>query len=113
MKSLLLAVALVATGAAYAQQPPKLNERLLKAALDDHLKDAESAKFKDVRYASSGSAGMWVMCGYVNSKNSYGGYAGYTRFAGMVARESGKTVYIVLRVDGDGVADEYCAQKGL
>lgn len=113
MKSLVLALVLIAAGSAYAQQPPKLNERLLKASLEDHLKDADSAKFKDLRYKSSAASGMWVMCGYVNSKNSYGAYPGYVRFAGMVARESGKTAYIILRVDGDGVADEYCTSKGL
>lgn len=113
MKFLILAVALAAAGSAYAQQAPKLNERLLKSAMEDHLKDADSAKFKDVRYKSSSTSGMWVMCGYVNSKNSYGAYPGYVRFAGMVAREAGKTTYIILRVDGDGVADEYCTSKGL
>lgn len=113
MKPLIFALALVVSGSVYAQQPPKLNERLLKAAMEDHLKDADSAKFKDVRYKTASASGMWVMCGYVNSKNSYGAYPGYERFAGMVAREAGKTVYIVLRVDGDGVADEYCASKGL
>ena len=44
------------------------------------LKDADSAKFRDVTVA------QWienkpVVCGYVNSKNSFGGYTGDTEFA--------------------------------
>lgn len=33
------------------------------------------------------------MCGYVNAKNSYGGYTGFTAFA---ATNQGKVVYLVL-----------------
>jgi hypothetical protein len=44
------------------------------------LKDADSAKFRDVTVA------QWIeknpaVCGYVNSKNSFGAYTGYTEFA--------------------------------
>lgn len=44
----------------------------------NHLKDPGSAKFKDSFFT------IWkdtpVVCGYVNSKNSMGGYSGFQRF---------------------------------
>ncbi len=42
------------------------------------LKDAKSAEFQNV--SVSRSAGMPVICGEVNAKNSFGGYNGYRRF---------------------------------
>lgn len=45
-------------------------ERIVK----EHLKDPKSATFRGLFY--SGKA----VCGEVNSKNSFGGYAGYQKF---------------------------------
>lgn len=39
------------------------------------LKDPDSAKFKGVKESSPG-----YVCGFVNAKNSYGGYIGYRVF---------------------------------
>jgi len=41
----------------------------------ENLRDPSSAQFKNVRLY-----GSWV-CGEVNSKNGFGGYAGYERFS--------------------------------
>jgi len=46
--------------------------------ISSRLKDPDSAQFKDV-FASK-SSGSPVVCGYVNAKNSFGGYSGYQRF---------------------------------
>jgi len=44
------------------------------------LKDPSSAQFRNVRLVAWRS---WqVVCGEVNAKNSYGGYAGFTKFVG-------------------------------
>jgi hypothetical protein len=43
------------------------------------LKDADSAQFRDVHY-HRGPKNIMVACGWVNSKNSFGGYSGYQRF---------------------------------
>ena len=43
------------------------------------LKDPGSAQFRGVYY-HSGSDGIPVTCGEVNSKNSFGGYGGYQKF---------------------------------
>lgn len=45
-----------------------------REGLATELKDAESAQFRDVeRYAAG-------ICGQVNSKNSFGAYAGFSQF---------------------------------
>lgn len=46
-----------------------------KQGLAPILKDASSAQFIELRKDSSG-----MICGQVNSKNSYGAYAGYSYF---------------------------------
>jgi len=50
-----------------------------KSAVKEILKDPESAKFKNV-YFFRGDDGVPVTCGEVNSRNSFGGYAGFERF---------------------------------
>ena len=49
-----------------------------EARLLSRLKDAESAKFSDVLVVRS--SGKPVVCGYVNSKNGFGGYTGKRAF---------------------------------
>jgi hypothetical protein len=46
--------------------------------IKDQLKDRDSAEFRGV-YVSKAS-GHPVVCGYVNAKNSFGGYSGFQRF---------------------------------
>ncbi|WP_051531718.1 hypothetical protein [Sphingomonas sp. URHD0057] len=46
------------------------------AAVKAELKDADSAKFRDLR-PMDGKGGV---CGWVNAKNSYGGYIGFSVF---------------------------------
>jgi len=58
----------------------------LRGAMNDFLKDGESAKYKDVR-VSVDSEGHKHACGMVNSKNSFGGYPGFIRFVAIEMRE--------------------------
>lgn len=49
------------------------------------LKDPDSAEFKDITVNSNG-----IPCGYVNSRNAFGGFTGFKRFVGtgsMIAIE--------------------------
>lgn len=48
-------------------------------AVRKKLRDPSSAKFSDV-YFHRGKDGVPTTCGKVNSKNAYGGYAGFQRF---------------------------------
>ena len=61
-------------------------------AVRDRLKDPESARFTDVRRFPNGNA-----CGWVNAKNSFGGYVGRKPFAvvgGAVLLEGGSIEYM-------------------
>lgn len=51
----------------------------VKQAIADGMKDPDSAKFRNVRIKPY--HGGQIACGEVNSKNSYGAYVGYQRFA--------------------------------
>lgn len=65
----------VVFGFAAAQSPPKVNERALREAMEIHLKDAPSARFRNIRQkqVEAKTPGIWDICGEVNAKNSYGG----------------------------------------
>lgn len=55
---------------------------MAKEAVLLNLKDADSAKFRNVVELDATS-----VCGYVNSKNGYGGYAGFRQFLWRKGRE--------------------------
>ena len=74
MKSLLLAMLLV-TGVCHAQSPDQAIADA-KAAIARKMKDPESARFAGVVASPKGS----TVCGWVNAKNSFGGYVGYKPF---------------------------------
>lgn len=57
------------------QAPPKDDlEAIARERLQSVLKDADSAKFRDLRRKGEG------ICGSVNALNSFGAYAGYAPF---------------------------------
>lgn len=80
--------------AVMAAQEAKIKKiKELEAVLVKSFKDPDSVKFKDLSLNSSGDG----LCGYVNAKNSYGAYVGFTEF-----------VYDVdgVRVRPDGCTDD-------
>ena len=50
-----------------------------KATVINQLKDPESARFGEF-WAMNGTNGRRTICGYVNAKNSFGGYTGRKMF---------------------------------
>lgn len=50
-----------------------------KATVTSQLKDPESARFGEI-WAMNGTNGKRTICGYINAKNSYGGYTGQKMF---------------------------------
>ena len=50
-----------------------------KESVLDRLKDPESARFRQTYYVKT-EGGEYLICGEVNSKNSYGGYGTYKDF---------------------------------
>lgn len=65
------------------------------------LKDPDSAKFRDVRVLGHGETHT-LACGYVNAKNSYGGYTGDQAFMIVDGR---------LYMDADAVGISYCCDE--
>jgi hypothetical protein len=73
MKSVIVAVLLM-PAIALAQTPSEVAEA--RAAVLMKLKDPESARWGAEYYGSIPPNKSIVICGAVNSKNSYGGYVG-------------------------------------
>jgi hypothetical protein len=72
------AAAAAAAAALVAAAPhPRLDpeEKTVRDAVAAQMKDPDSAEFKGVKKTSPG---YW--CGWVNAKNSFGGYTGYAVF---------------------------------
>lgn len=108
MKKILAITLMTCLSAAYAQEPPTLDESALRAAFKD-LKDPASAQFRDIKYKAD--KGAWTMCGEVNAKNSYGAFTGFQKFQGVASNPGGKTTYWVGPVGS--VAQQFCAEDGL
>lgn len=72
-----------------------------KELIKTKLKDADSAKFQNVELKNNG---IKIVCGEVNSKNSFGAYSGFQRFV-----SSALGSYLEENVtDFDAVWDKYC-----
>jgi len=87
--------------------------------MQHRLKDADSAKFRDVRVLAKtlkdGSVAFDV-CGEVNAKNSYGAYGGYSVFLGMMfEKPADHWVGLTIGIDSDDshAAEKICKDHGL
>ena len=110
---LVLAIASSAAIAAPIAKPPKYNEKALRAGLEEKLKDADSAKIKDITYSPTNNPKIWNICGSVNAKNGYGAYSGFGRFYGLVAEiEKGQPMYSISSVENDS-SNRMCEHFGL
>jgi hypothetical protein len=69
--ALLACMALTAAAAPSRQK----GEQEIVSLVKEQLKDPESARFRDIKKMENGN-----FCGWVNAKNSYGGYTGYQAF---------------------------------
>ena len=75
-----------------------------KKAVESILKDPDSARFSMV--APSKIGGIVVVCGNVNSKNSFGGYTGEQRF---ISGGKSDTTFLERSVSGfDDLWTKYC-----
>lgn len=108
MRLIIVPALAIAVGTAWAQQ---LSARDLnafvtqaKAQITEQLKDPGSALFRGLYVARQAGTGELMLCGEVNAKNSYGGYAGFTDFI-----SGGPMKYMGGQVDA--LMDEYCGSK--
>jgi hypothetical protein len=69
----------------------------LTAEVRSRLKDPDSAMFRDVRAVRKGDSPARV-CGYVNSRNAFGGYVGFVPF---VALQTGPNNFEVPAIGDD------------
>jgi len=75
------------------------------------LKDPESARFGVMR-AGKDSKGVTQVCGTVNARNGFGGYAGFSAFIGVLAK-SGYFGVGGLDPPNLSVVNEMCRRQGL
>lgn len=121
LKSIVRAMRLVALFAALAcfagpamaedrvKLPPRQITEADKAAIREtikrQLKDPESARFRWVAYTGLDE----LYCGFVNAKNSYGGYVGFKPFAVMLATNNmGKQVALPFDMDTEERTAQFC-----
>lgn len=108
--------------AAYRGVPPKhgksltLTPEMSKAIQDSvrsKLKDPESARFGKI--AAGEVEGQTIVCGWVNAKNSYGGYIGMQPFFGYFQINSTKFDAEIIANGEIGVMGlrERCFKEGL
>lgn len=118
MKRLVLILAVVACtggdGSFYGLEaggtPVTLSEAQIAAVqrpIIADLKDPESARFTGIAAARSPS-GAIAVCGYVNAKNSFGGYVGAKPFVGTLVGQA----FTVKSLDGAFVVEE-CRRAGV
>lgn len=96
-------------------------QEAVKASVTKSLRDPTSAIF-DGLAAAKAADGTVTVCGFVNGKNGFGGYAGSQAFAGFLVNkvtgaDAGKSGFVVSGIgDGDpssGVALRACRQAGV
>lgn len=97
------------TGAVYASPPTTLPDEVKDLIVRDFI-DPDSAKFRDIRIgigANAEEGGFQVICGEVNSKNSFGGYVGFRGFS--IERENGvyKNIDILPPYSADDVLVDF------
>lgn len=123
----LLSVVLVGCAAAPARDAPALKVlpmvaldtaqiAAVEAGVRDGLKDQQSAQFRGIKAGQNG--GSVTVCGEVNARNSYGGYAGFSPFIGLLAKtDSGKPAFVVVSMASTGngpiITSKMCADHGL
>lgn len=84
--------------------------------MQERLKDADSAKFlRVIAREKLDDPSDVTVCGKVNSKNSYGAYAGYTVFHASTLGKVLPGQWIAIAIDSaaTGIADVVCRSYGM
>ena len=107
--------ALLASAALTAPNLTTVQKSAIKAAVEDKLKDPDSAQYKWRPWN-----GSETYCGSVNAKNSYGGYIGFTPFLALLDNRKGiaKPMVFIMLASADPqsvelkVIIDQCAKAG-
>lgn len=70
-------------------------EAMIKSLIGLRLRDESSALYRNIAAAEM-SNGAYVVCGYVNGKNQYGAYAGYTPFYSNYDPSAKNFIYFIM-----------------
>ena len=101
-------IATVMTSNALARDLSKKEKSLIEQAAKEQLKDPESANFYWQDYK-----GGSIYCAHVNSKNSYGGYAGKSLLLVGVKNDSeGNISSASVSIRSDNLMNEICTKRG-
>lgn len=123
MKLLLVPCMLAVSGCASSMQatttarPVHLSQEQVKEVHEGvrkALKDPGSAQFGEMSAVIDG--GMITVCGFVNAKNSFGGFTGQKRYIGMLADSTNATTkkrFLAFSVAamGGGQADDFAVNE--
>ena len=99
----------VCAPAATPKSATKTDIAAIRDSMQDYLKDASSAQFRNVVKIGTD------VCGEVNAKNGFGGYTGFRKFAaGVLPAKHGEVAMIIAIDDEDGnQATQICVEKGM
>jgi hypothetical protein len=79
------------------------------------LKDPESARFGSIIAGQRTSSPAIVVCGFVNAKNSFGGYTGEQPFTGILGDDPPKFAVAMMggKEEETYAVREMCSRSGL
>jgi hypothetical protein len=74
-------------------------------------------RFQQIATRSRGGDGGTYVCGYVNGRNSFGGYVGQQPFMGMLIEQGKKAAFVVTSMGGTDedtiVTNTMCGKYGM
>jgi hypothetical protein len=105
------------TGTTPKVLPPVALDNRQRAAIEDavrgRLKDPQSAIFGHMNAGRSAS-GLVFVCGWVNARNSFGGYVGSAPFMVAISGETGGVAVIGIDdASGRGGVEMTCLSEGI
>jgi len=106
VKKLFVAISLMFTVMASHAATAEVSIAAVKKYVLSVLKDPESARFYNVQAFNDNT----IVCGYVNAKNSYGGYTGKQVF--LVSFDSGRPAVAWIDKDDEDRAMFTCTNWG-
>lgn len=108
----IVAVCAASALAAAPRDATKAEIGYVQKGMVERLKDPESARYTNVQIVT-GDDGVLTVCGSVNSKNSYGGYAGASRFMGILSPENKSAFIVGIDTPDKPFIQLMCSQKGM
>lgn len=107
----LFLAACVTTGPTTPYSLSSAEVQTVQSAIQYQMKEPTSAQFRDIQGAKLAS-GEVLICGWVNGRNSFGGYTGFMPFAGRLNGSFSLGLLAADNSDANVVAHQ-CRQAGM